>query len=157
MTLARLLIGLTHLSSIWMKDGQAGYEHKVDAGKLLTAADFPSHIPAPVRRVILRSINPDPAVRYATSLDMRRDLERLSYPGYWTVDASGDEIGHDTNCQYSISLQALGGDSFNLECSRTRSTSGRKQRVSEYCRKGVTRREAQKAIDAFKQMVVTGK
>jgi eukaryotic-like serine/threonine-protein kinase len=157
MTLARLLIGLTHLSSIWMRDGQTGYETKVDAGKLLTAADFPSHIPAPVKRVILRSINPDPAARYATSLDMRRDLERLSYPGFWTVDASGDEIGHDANCQYGISLQALSGDSFNLECSRTRSASGRKQRVSEFCRKGVTRREAQKAIDAFKQMVVTGK
>lgn len=157
MTLARLLIGLTHLKSIWFKDGQSAYEGRVDTGKLLTAADFPSHVPTPVKKVILKAVHPDPAQRYVTSLDMRRDLEKLSYPGFWTVDTAGKEVGQNGACSFDYELRAVGGERFNLDCTQSRQASGKTQRATKFCRKGVTRREADKAINAFKLMVVTGK
>lgn len=157
MTLARLLIGLTHLQSIWLNDGQGAYEARVDQGKLLSASDFPSHIPTAVRKVILKAVHPDPAKRYATSLDMRRDLEKLAYPGSWTVDATGNEVGQDGSCTYRFDLQAVGGARFNLECTQTRVASGKTQRSTKFCRKGVTRGDAEKAINGFKAEVVRGK
>ena len=157
MTLARLLIGLTHLGAIWVKDGQATYEARLDAGQLLTATDFPAHVPTAVRKVILKAVHPDPAKRYATSLDMRRDLEKLAYPGFWTVDAAGNQLGRSGPCTYRYGIQAVGGTRFDLECTQTREPSGKTQRIVKFCRKAVTRKDVDKAIDAFKAMVVTGK
>jgi serine/threonine protein kinase len=157
MTLARLLIGLTHLNAIWAKVGQGAYETRLDAGQLLMATDFPAHVPTAVRKIILKAVHPDPAQRYATSLDMRRDLEKLAYPGSWSVDAAGNEIGQSGNCTFRYQLQALGNARFDLDCTQTRQPSGKTQRIAKFCRKSVTRREADKAINAFKLMVVTGK
>lgn len=157
MTLARLLIGLTHLSALWAKDGQAVYEARLASGHLLTAADFPAHVPTAVRKVILKAVHPDPAQRYASSLDMRRALEKLAYPGFWTVDAAGNECGHSGPSIYRYSLNAVGGMLFDLDCTQMRQPSGKTQRVAKFCRKAVSRIEAAKAINAFKLMVVTGK
>lgn len=157
MTLARLLIGLTHLRAIWTTVGPATYATQLDAGQLLKAGDFPAHVPTAVRKVILKAAHPDPAQRYATSLDMRRDLERLAYPGFWSVDPGGNEFGQDGSCTYHHELKPVGALRFDLECTQMRQPSGRKQRVTKFCRKGVTRKEADKALNAFKLMVVTGK
>lgn len=82
MTLARLLLGLNHLQAIWASVGRPDYEDEIDAGRLLTAKDFPSHIPASVRRVVLKAIHPDPNKRYTSSLEMRRAIKKLNFPGH---------------------------------------------------------------------------
>lgn len=157
MTLARLLLGLNHLRAIWASVGRADYESEIDAGRLLTAKDFPSHIPAAVRRAVLKAVHPDHGQRFASSLEMRRAIEKLSFPGHWSVDATGNEFGRDSSCQYSYDVTPASSGRFNITCSRTRIVSGKTQRVTKFCRSALTKKQAEKTVSDFKSYVVTGR
>lgn len=157
MTLARLLIGLNHLGAVRASIGSAQYEQDIKAGKLLTQKDFPSHIPAAVRRAILKSIHPDPAQRFSSALEMRRTLEKLDYPGYWTVDMAGNEIGKCGAHEYSYTAAPVAGGKLDVTCTKLNITSGKSQRVTQFCKRGLTQKQAEKVISDFKQFVVTGK
>lgn len=157
MTLARLLIGLTHLSAIKASIGSAQYEQDIAAGKLLSQKDFPSHIPAAVRRVVLKAVHPDPSQRFSSSLEMRRALETLDFPGHWTVDAFGNEIGKCRNHEFSYAVSPTAAGKFDVLCTRLNASSGKSQRVTQFCKQGLSQKQADKAISGFKNFVVTGK
>lgn len=157
MTLARLLVGLTHLRGIWAMEGQAGYEARIDSAKLFTVADFPGHIPPALRRVICKSINPVPADRYSTALDMRRELEKLSFPGFWTVNAAGQEVGQDRTHSYAFERVPRAGGRSDVLCLRTNLKSGNTQRVTKFCGQGLEAKLAHKMVSDFKLAVVTGR
>lgn len=154
MTLARLLIHLDHLSAIQARVGPAQYQQAIGSGTLLTAKDFGCHIPAAVRRVILKAVHPDTAQRYSSALEMRRELEKLSYPGYWTVGTVGNEIGICGNYEFSYSTASNMHGNFDVECSKRNLASGNTQRVTQFCSRGLTREEAKKVVDNFKKFVV---
>lgn len=157
MTLARLLIGLNYLGAAWACVGRVQYEQDIATGKLLTQKHFPSHIPASVRRVILKAVHPDPAQRFSSSLEMRRALEKLDFPGYWTVDAAGNEIGRCSKQEYSFTVSPTFGGKFDLLCTRLNVASGKSQRITQFCKQGLTQKQADDAISSFKNFVVTGK
>lgn len=157
MTLARLLIHLDHLRCLRASIGSAQYEQDIAAGKLLKAKDFGCHIPAAVGRVILKAVHPDPAKRYTSALEMRRALEKLDYPGYWTVDAAGNEVGKCGNYEYAYSVSPVAGGKFDVTCSKRNVVSGNTQRVTQFCKRGLTQKQAEKLVSGFKQLVVTGK
>ncbi|MCC0067727.1 MAG: hypothetical protein H6896_12165 [Rhodovulum sp.] len=157
MTLARLLIHLDHLRAVRASIGPAQYEQDIASGKLLQAKDFGCHIPAAVRRVILKAVHPDPAKRYTSALEMRRALEKLDYPGHWTVDAAGNEVGKCGTYEFSHSVSPVAGGMFDVTCSKRNVVSGNTQRVTQFCRRGLTQKQAEKVVAGFKQFVVTGK
>lgn len=157
MTLARLLIHLDHLRSVRASIGPAQYEQDIASGKLLQAKDFGCHIPAAVRRVILKAVHPDPVQRYTSALEMRRALEKLNYPGHWTVDAAGSEVGICRTHEFSYSVSPVAGGKFDVTCSKRNVVSGNNQRVTQFCKRGVTQKQAEKVVADFKQFVVTGK
>ena len=158
MTLARLLIHLDHFGAIRARIGDARYQQYIAAGMLLTHKDFGDHIPAAVRRVILKAIHPDPANRYSNAIDMRRDLEKLSYSGFWTVDKNGNEVGKCGKYEFSYSAMPVAGEKFDLICKKRNVASGaRAQRISRFCERGMTQKQVEKRIAQFKQFVVIGK
>lgn len=157
MTLARLLIHLDHLRGVRARIGSAQYAQDIAAGKLLTPKDFACHIPAPVRRVILKAVHPDPAQRFSSALEMRRALEKLNYPGHWTVDAAGNEIGKCGAYEYSYTVAPAAAGKFDVTCTKLNVASGKSQRVTQFCRRGLLQKNATKLISDFKSFVVTGK
>lgn len=157
MTLARLLIHLDHLKAIRSRIGPLQYQHDVAAGKLLQPKDFGSHIPTAVKRVILKAVDPDPAQRYTSALEMRRALERLTFPGHWTVDGAGDEIGKCGSYEFKHSVSPTAGGKFDVTCQRRHAVSGKTQRVTRFCVRGLSQLQAKKVVADFKQFVVTGK
>ena len=157
MTLARLLIHLDHLRAVRASIGSVQYEQDIASGKLLQAKDFGCHIPAAVRRVILKAVHPDPTQRYASALEMRRALEKLDYPGHWTVDAGGNEVGKCGTYEFSHSAAPVGGGKFDVTCTKRNLVSGNTQRVAQFCKRGLTQKQAEKVVAGFKQFVVTGK
>lgn len=157
MTLARLLIHLDHLRSVRASIGSAQYEQDIASGKLLQAKDFGCHIPAAVRRVILKAVHPDPAKRYTSALEMRRALEKLDYPGYWTVDAAGNEVGKRGAYEFSHSVSPVGGVKYDVTCCKKNMDSGNIQRVTQYCKRSLTQKAAEKIVTEFKKFVVKGK
>lgn len=157
MTIARLLINLEHLRAIRAALGSTQYQHDAASGDLLKVKDFGSHIPAAVRRVILKAVHPDPAQRYASALEMRRALEKLDFPGHWSVDLTGNEVGRCGNYEFAYSvLPGLGGR-FDVNCTKRNTASGNTQRVTRFCKRGLTQRQADKLVADFKKFVVTGK
>lgn len=157
MTLARLLIHLDHLQAIRANIGSAQYEQDIASGKLLKAKHFGYHIPAAVSRVILKAVHPDPAQRYSSALEMRRALERLSYSGYWTVDAAGNEVGKYGNYEFSHLVSPVVDGKFDVTCCKRNVASGNTQRVTQFCNRRLTQKQADKLVADFKQFVVNGK
>ena len=157
MTLARLLIHLDHLRSVRASIGPAQYDQDIASGKLLQAKDFGCHIPAAVRRVILKAVHPDPAQRYASALEMRRALEKLNYPGHWTVDVAGNEVGKCGASEFAHSVTPMVGGKFGVACTKRNTSSGTTQRVTQFCKRGLSQKQAEKVVADFKQFVVTGK
>lgn len=157
MTLARLLIHLDHLRSVRTRIGPAQYVQEVASGRLLQAKDFGAHIPAAVRRVILKAMHPDPTQRYASALEMRRALEKLAYPGHWTVDAAGNEVGKCGTYEFSHSVAPVGGGKFDVSCTKRNVTSCNTQRIAQFCKRGLTQKQADQLVSDFKKLVVTGK
>lgn len=157
MTLARLLIHLDHLRSVRASIGPAQYDQNIASGKLLQAKSFGHHIPAAVRRVVLKAVHPDPSKRYTSALEMRRALEKLDYPGHWTVDAASQEVGKSGNYHFSYSVSPVGGGKFDVTCTKRNVVSGNTRRVTKFCKRGLTQKQADKVVANFKQFVVTGK
>ncbi len=68
--------------------------------------------------MILKAVHPDPVKRYTSALEMRRALEKLNYPGHWTVDAAGNEVGKYGTYAFSHSAVPVGGAKFDVICSK---------------------------------------
>lgn len=156
MTLFRLLVGLSLLQSKKAALSWTEYDTALVNGQLITAADFPSHIPASVRRLVLKAIHPDSEQRFPSALDMKRSVERLHFPGFWSVDQSGREFGQSAAGLFHYQAEPTVGGSFDLECFKT-SSSGRRQRVTRFCARGLPQEQAYAVINRFKLHVVTGK
>lgn len=156
MTLARLLIHLDHLGAVWSQLGKTQFESAVATGKLLSQKDFGSHIPAAVRRIVLRAVHPNAASRFTSALEMRRSLEKLNYLGDWTVDSAGNSVGKSDHYEFSHRVLPAPGGKFEVISSKLNVVSGNVQRVTQFCKKSLTQEQANKLIANFKQFVVTG-
>ncbi|WP_421365707.1 serine/threonine-protein kinase [Agrobacterium tumefaciens] len=157
LTFFRLLVGLGVLESKMCDLGEDGYEGAVANGKLVTKTDFPDYVPLALKSAILKSIDPNPAKRYQSALAMRRDLEKLSFFGSWTVDDAGDFVGEDSKYLYKFSCQALGAGNSSFECFKLSKSSDRQTKISKYRRKNVSKDVALATRTQFFRDVVLGK
>ena len=156
MTLFRMLVGLGVLRDKFVKLGEANYYQAICDAKLVTAGDFPAWVPSRLRRIVLKALDPNPADRYVSALDMRRDLETLNYPGYWTVSASGEFVGHSPTAEFRFEQQKSASGRFNVVAFKKSKTSGRETRIAKYSKSGLTGAQSAKYIGRFVQAVVEG-
>lgn len=157
MTLARLLIGLDFYEVTRSRIGEIQFEKDITAGTLLKSTDFECHIPSAVQRIILKAVNPDPAQRYHSAIDMRRVLEKLNYPGYWTVNDDRKEVGNCKNYEFSYLITPISSKKFDVTCSKRNIISGITQRVTRFCKSDLNEKQKRKVISDFKKYVVIGK
>ncbi len=155
LTLYRLATGLSALRAKQSTLGWNDYYAAVNAGTLLSQSDFPAFMPAPFRRVILRAVAPDPASRFQTALEMRREVEKLSYPGYWSVDASGRLIGTSGHNEFRFEKSPT-GSRFSVTTFKKNLRSENETRVSEFCARDLTSKQADALVDKLTKHVVTG-
>ncbi|WP_186393352.1 MULTISPECIES: serine/threonine-protein kinase [unclassified Pannonibacter] len=157
LTLFRLLVGLPALEAKFNTLGDAAYADALARGSLITRADFPPFIPNAVCRAVMTSIAPNPAKRFQSALDMRRALEKLSYSGHWTVDATGMLRGEDARHTYRFEQTPAVGSNASVSAFKTNRTSGRETRISQFTDKNLSKPEAGKLIVSFLKAVVDGK
>lgn len=157
LTMFRLLTGLGSLEAKFNALGGAAYAAALAKGSLISRADFPPFIPSAVCRAVLTSIDPDPAKRFQSALDMRRALEKLSFAGHWTVDAAGMLIGVDARHSYRFEHVAASGPNSSFAAFKTNTLSGRETRISQFTKKGLTNSEAKRLVATFLRSVVDGK
>ncbi len=157
LTLYRLLVGLSALEAKFNMLGYDAYADALAKGTLITRADFPAFIPNAVCRAVMTSINPDPAKRYQSALDMRRALEKLSFAGYWTVDAAGSLCGEDIRHTYRFEHTSVAGSNSTVAAFKINRASGRETRVSQFTKRNLGNAEATRLAANFLKAVVEGK
>ena len=157
LTLFRLLVGLGALEAKYNSLGDATYVDALAKGSLITRADFPPFIPNVVCRAVMKSIVPDPTKRFQSALEMRRALEKLSFAGYWTVDATGTPSGQDARHTYRFEYTPAAGLNASIAAFKTNRTSGRETRISQFTNKNLSNSAARKLANKFIKAVVDGK
>ena len=100
LTLFRMLVGLDVLRHKFDTLGEQAYYGALSLGRLITAGDFPAFIPMRLRRLVRKATHPVVTSRFGSATEMRRALERLHYPGYWTVQRSGEFVGLNGSFAY---------------------------------------------------------
>lgn len=157
LTMFRLLTGLGSLKAKFTSLGHGAYEAALASGTLISRRDFPPFIPNSVCSAVLSAIEPDPAKRFQSALDMRRALERLSFAGHWTVHATGQMIGSDARHTFRFEHLAASGPNAAFAAFKTNRQSGRETRISQFTQKNLTNAKAYKLEVAFLKAVVEGK
>lgn len=156
LTLFRLLVGLGELRSRLAMLGKPAYDAAFAAGTLVRDQDFPPHVPRSVVRAIKKAIHPSPTERFQSALEMQRALEKLSFPGHWTVDATGRLVGDNARHSYRFDHVPAAGTSASVAAFKTNKVSGRENRVGAYTIKNLTKGAAEKLVIAFIKAVVEG-
>ena len=158
MTAFRLFCGDGCLNEKWLALGEENYANAIANGRLITGRSFPDIIPTKVRRIILKAIAVNPADRYQSAIQMLKDFERLSYPGYWTADENNLLIGERNNSDnvYRYDEITIGGGLFNFEA-KVQYPSGRINSISRFSRTKIHGATLEKARRAYYKWVVEGK
>jgi serine/threonine protein kinase len=156
LTAYRLLNGIGTLQEKYNRIGDAAYIGLVQRGRLIEASDYQPFIPRGLRTIVNKAVSLNPADRYGSTLEMRRALEALAFPGYWTFDATGRLVGHSGGHQFHFEEQPLPGGTFNFTALKTHGSSGRTTNVGAYCGRRLTRAQADDLKKKFLQFVVTG-
>ena len=157
MTLFRMLVGLGSLRDKFKKMGEQQYYQAICKATLITAVDFPAYAPARLRRIILKAICPDVGERYASALEMRRDLEKLNFLGYWTVDPSGAFIGHDNKHEFRFEHNKRMGNRYDVIAFKKSKATQRETRIAKHSATNLTGAQSGKQIERFVKSVVEGK
>ena len=154
LTLFRLLVGLGALKDKHDELGTTEYVNAVLNNQLITTSDLPEYIPKRLCRVVRKAVHPDLSQRYSSALDMRRELEKVKYRGYWTVTSDGFR-GFDDRCSYRY-VKERRHDGVHVTAYRRYQESGRETKVSKYGLAKATESRAQEAIRSFVRGVVEG-
>ncbi|MBX9864807.1 MAG: serine/threonine protein kinase [Hyphomicrobium sp.] len=155
LTLYRLATGISTLRMKQAALGWNDYYAALNAGTLLTNNDFPAYIPAAFRRVLLKAVDPNPSTRFQTALEMRRAIEKLSYPGYWSVRPAGDLFGVNGKYEYRFE-RATSATRASMAGFKKNMSSGIETRISDFCARDLTAKQADALCDKFFKHVVTG-
>lgn len=157
LTLLRLLIGLNTLETKLSTIGSdKSYTDALAKGSLITRADFPPFIPNAVCRAVMRSIDPDPSKRFQSALEMRRSLEKLTFPGYWTVNQIGEMHGEDNYYTYRFTFISSTQSKASLTAFKTNKASGSEKRISQFTVNNLKKSQAKKILNRFIKSVVEG-
>ena len=156
MTIFRMLVGLGALRDKFIKLGEVQYYQAICDATLVTASEFPAYVPSKLKRIVLKALTPNAADRYVSALDMRRDLERLNFPGYWTVAPSGAFVGHNGAHEFRFEHQKAANGKFNVLAFKKSKATLRETRIGKFCASGLTSAQSTQQIERFVKAVVAG-
>ncbi len=154
LTLYRLLNGVTRIANKINTPGQRGLDELILSGKLVTSDDYFKFIPGSLKRVINKAVNVDRSKRYPSALEMRRALEKLSYPGFWSVNPEKQWVGSNGNYEYQFNIAATSASTFSLEAWRISKSSTRRTHVSKFCGGNLPSQRSDKMLHEFMLWVV---
>lgn len=156
LTLFRMAVGLDTLRQKFTTLGEQAYYDAVARAGLVSTSDFPAYVPSRLRRIIQKAIDPNLAERYQSALEMRRELEKLNYPGHWTVRENGDFVGYNGSYVYRYEQLRKAGNRFDVRALKCNRRTGRETRCIKYCHANLTNAVANKTIEKFVKAVVEG-
>lgn len=136
--------------------GHEEFQKRVISGKLIKPQDFLPCIPKRMKTIINKAISSNPAQRYQSANEMRRDLEKLLFSGHWTVDSFGNFIGHDKGYEYRCETKDARSNKIHFTAYRKDRNTGNETRIGEHSRQSIERSEIEKIRVAFMSSVIDG-
>lgn len=155
-TAFRLLNGIGCIQDKFNSMGEDEFNKAVCSGEIIQSNDYLAFIPRNLKTVINKAVHVNPSFRYQSAIEMRRALERLSYRGYWTTNASGNYRGYNDKYEYYFEEKVLSVKLHEFTAYKINKESGRKTKISEYSKKNLTGKQREEIKRSFMQWVVTG-
>ena len=155
MTAFRLVNGIGAVEDKYNSLGLTAFLEEVKKGKVARPQDYTSLVPRQLKTIINKAIHLDPNQRYQSAREMRRDLERLVFPGYWTINGEGRYEGRTNGHIFSFDVVSIKG-TYELIAHKENRATGRKTRVPAHCKKGMTKAQFEAAQHDFVQAVIKG-
>ena len=72
---------------------------------------------------------------------MRRKLEKLYFPGYWTSDSHSNLIGIGKKYQYHFKVIPKAGNLFDFFGKKTHNISGKMNTIGDFNKKNISKKE----------------
>lgn len=156
-TIFRLVNGIGFIKDDFNRLGNIHQFNQLkEKGKIPNKKSYLPYIPIQLKKIINKAIEPDPAKRFQSALEMRRALERLRFIGDWTVNINKEPVGRcgEYNITYEITPKAK--NSFSITTWKEHRTSKRKTRVTAYTKCSITQKQLKLLQDELIRDVITG-
>ncbi|MBK8805617.1 MAG: serine/threonine protein kinase [Bacteroidales bacterium] len=153
-TAFRLLNGISNLKNEFITLGPVDYEDKKAKGKIPDKNFYQPFVPTRLKTIINKALNIDPSARYSSALEMRRKLEKLNFPGYWTTDSSSNLVGFGKKYSYQFEVEAKTGGLFNFIAKKTNIQSSKTTNIGGFVAKKLSDKELIKAKTLFIEWVI---
>ncbi|MEB8345087.1 serine/threonine-protein kinase [Flavobacteriaceae bacterium KMM 6898] len=131
-TAFRLLNGVSNLKNEFIALGASDYEKKKANGKIPDRKSYQPFVPRKLKTIINKALSVNPSDRYNSALEMRRKLEKLHFPGYWTSDSKSNLIGVGKKYFYQFEIEALPKDLFNFTATKANQNTGKTTRIGQF-------------------------
>lgn len=152
-TAFRLANGLDQLNPV-LKSGSSAdlYQSKI----AFDAKFINKYYPLKLARIIQKAMAPKES-RFPSALEMRRELERLNFEGYWSDDPnnSNDLAGfcHNYIFRYSITNQ---GKLHKFDATKQNINTNKLTHIGKFCRKNLSTAECRKMEKQYINCVIEG-
>lgn len=115
---------------------------------------FQPYVPSKLVSIIRKAMNSDRSKRYISALEMRRDLEKLNYPGYWTTTKGGDLIGKGRNYDYEFEDLSMANGLYDFKSYKIKRDTGRRLKIGRYCKSNLNKRDFTKTKNGYFAWVI---
>lgn len=153
-TAYRLINGVSSLKNEFITLGASDYEKKKANGKIPDRKSYQPFVPKKLKTIINKALNVNPSDRFNSALEMRRKLEKLHFPGYWTSDKKSNLIGVGKKYLYQFEVVALPKDLFNFTATKTNQKTGKTTKIGQFTVKKKSELEMNKIRTQFIEWVV---
>lgn len=145
------------IDEIYIKEGITKEEFiKMKDERKLPSTKHQPYVPKKLAKIINKATELDPSKRYVSALEMRRDLEKLSFPGYWTTDENDTSklVGIGEKYIYKYKIIPKAGNLFEVECERTNIKSGKSNKITDFCKKNMKEKDKDKLIYQYFEYII---
>lgn len=154
-TIFRLINGIGLVQEQANRLGIQQFESCKIQGKVPNPKDYQPFIIKRVKSIINKAVKVLPNQRYQSALEMRRALEALCIPGYWTTDALGQYVGYFNKNVFTFATQ-ITRNGIKFEAFKENSDSGRKAKISSHSANSLSDHDCEIKKQKFMQAIVEG-
>lgn len=120
----------------------------------ITFSNYQPYVPKRLVSIIKKALNDDRSKRYSSALEIRRDLEKLCFPGYWDSSSDGSLIGKGNKYDYQFEIIPKAVDLFDFNAYQINRGTSKRNKIRMHCCMNLSTKELQKYKTSFFEWVI---
>lgn len=153
-TFYRLVNGIGNVKNEFSKYGEAKFEELKSKGKIPDTKNYEPFVPQRIKKIINKAVNPEPSKRFSSALEMRRELEKCCFPGFWTMDANGNLLGIGNSYEYRFEIIAKKNNKFDFITFKKKKATNVETKIGSHSLKIVDHKDIEKGKENFINWVI---